>query len=175
MIRKTSREEFISSLTDLKEDKFAKTFVAKCDMIEGWDNCMTYWDQGEVAAAILVTLSKRSPKVANLQLLHTFYKHRGKGLAKKLVNWGVEYSFDNQAEYFRVSSELDSVGFYEKCGFKFVCRQKTAKLSMFKMTSPIIENNTFEPDDYIWKTMNKKGKGGCIECYVSFKGIENFL
>jgi len=174
VIRKTSRGEFVSSLTTLKEDKFAKTFVAKCDMMDHWENCMGYWIDGELAGAIVVTLSKRQPIVANLQLLHTFYKRRGNGVARKLTEWGVQNAYDNKALYFRVSAELDAVDFYKKVGFVFVGRQKTAELSMFRLTSPNIKGNDFEPDSFIWKSMTRKGKGGCIEYYFQQRTVEDF-
>lgn len=173
-LRKTTREEFTAALTDLKEDNFAKTFVAKCNMMDEWAHCMGYWIDNELAGAIVVTISKRDPKVANLQLLHTFHKFRGKGVGKALCHWALVYAMTKEARYFRVSAELDAVDFYEKCGFKFICRQKTAKLSMFRLTNDVISKNNFEPDEFIWKTMNKKGKGGCIECYVDYKGVDFF-
>ena len=175
LLKPTTRDEFVAALTDLKEDKFAKTFVAKCDMIEAWDKCQGVWIDDKLAGAIVVTVSKRKPSVANLQLLHTFHACRGKGVAKALCEWGVDYAKNNAAEYFRVSAELDAVAFYEKVGFKFVCRQKTAKLAMFKLTSNVLTQNDMDfLDEFIWKTMNKKGKGGCIECYVEYKGVESF-
>jgi GNAT superfamily N-acetyltransferase len=169
-----TRTEFVNSLTEHKQDKFAKTFIAKCDMLQGWDNCIGVWSEGQLAAAIVVTISKKEPKVANLQLLHSFYEFRGKGAARMLCNWAVQHAIDNGAQYFRVSSELDAVEFYKKCGFQFVCKQKTCELSLFKLTSAIISENNFEPDEYVWKQMNRKGKGSCVECYFEYKGLENF-
>lgn len=167
-----TREEFVSSLTNLKEDKFAKTFIAKCDMLGKWNECRGCWVDDKLAGAILVTTSVRKPTVANLQLLHTFHSFRGQGVGRVLCKWSMEYALSKNAEYFRVSAELDAVNFYEKCGFKFVCRQKTAKLSMFRLTSYIISENNFEPDAFIWKTMNRNGKGSCVECYVEYKGVD---
>lgn len=175
-LRKATRDEFVKSLTDLKEDKFAKTFVAKCDMMEAWDQCRAIWVGDKLAGAIVVTISKREPKTANLQLLHTFHEFRGKGIGKELCEWAVGHAYENGAEYFRVSAELDAVPFYKKIGFDFICRQKTAQLAMFRLSNETIcKNDMLAIDDYIWKTMNKKGKGGCIECYIKFNGVENFL
>ena len=171
-LKATNREEFVSHLTKLKEDRFAKRFVAKCDMMKDWDKCQGIWIDGKLAGAIVVTISKRNPKVANLQLLHTFYEHRSKGVARALCDWAIQFAIDSCVDYFRVSAELDAVVFYEKCGFKFVCRQKTAKLSMFRLTSAKVSDNSFEPDAYIWGQMNRKGKGSCIECYVEYKGVD---
>jgi len=171
-LRETNREEFVSHLTKRKEDRFAKRFVSKCNMMKAWDKCQGIWINDKLAGAIVVTISKRKPKVANLQLLHTFYEHRGKGVARALCEWAIQFAIENKVEYFRVSAELDAVVFYEKCGFKFICRQKTAKLSMFRLTSAVVSENNFEPDAYIWKQMIRKGKGGCVECYFEYKGVD---
>jgi len=174
-LRQTSREEFVAHLTDKKEDRFAKRFVSKCDMMNDWSLLMGAWDGDELAGAIVVTVSKRQPLVANLQLLHTFYKFRGRGVGSLLCDYALQYAFDNKADYFRVSAELDAVPFYEKYGFKMICRQKTAQLAMFVLLRPdILENDMDNIDSYIWKQMNRKGKGGCIECFVEYKGVENF-
>jgi len=87
----------------------------------------------------------------------------------------LQYAFDNKADYFRVSAELDAVPFYEKYGFKMICRQKTAQLAMFPLIRPdILENDMDSLDPYIWTQMNRKGKGGCIECFVEYKGVDKF-
>lgn len=169
-----TREQFLAALTPLKEDRFAKTFVAKCDMLDAWDYCMGCWIDGKLSGAIIVTISKRKPKVANLQLLHTFYAFRGKGVARDLCQFGIDYAIESNVEYFRVSAELDAVDFYKKCGFQFVGKQKTCELSLFRLTSSNISENNFEPDEYVWKQMNRKGKGGCVEKYFEYKGLDLF-
>ena len=171
-LRETNREEFVAHLTKDKADKFAHTFVAKCDMLKAWDKCIGVWQDDKLAGAIVVTISKRKPLTANLQLLHTFNQFRKKGIASLLCEHGLRYAYENKAEYFRVSAELDAVPFYEKFGFKMVCRQKTAQLAMFRLTSPNIRENDMKIDEYIWKQMNRKGKGGCIECFVEYKGVD---
>lgn len=173
-LREVNREQFVSSLTDKKEDRFAKTFLAKCDMMKAWDKCIGAYIDDRLAGAIVVTVSTRKPISANLQLLHTFNEFRGKGVASLLCEYGLRHAFENGAEYFRVSAELDAVAFYEKFGFKMVCRQKTAKLAMLRLQSPLIRENDMKLDHYIWKQMNRQGKGGCIECYVDYKGVDFF-
>lgn len=173
-LKATNREKFISHLTSDKADRFARTFVAKCDMMEAWDRCVGAWYEDKLAGAIVVTISKKKPLTANLQLLHTFNEFRGKGVASRLCEYGLEYAFNNKAEYFRVSAELDAVVFYEKFGFKMVCRQKTAELSMFRLSSSNIRENDMIVDEHIWKQMNRKGKGGCIDCFVEYKGVDFF-
>jgi GNAT superfamily N-acetyltransferase len=169
-----TREQFVAALTSHKQDKFAHRFISKCDMQDIWDYCVGVLIDGKVAGAIVVTISRRKPIVANLQLLHTFYEYRGKGVARDLCQFAIDYAIESKAEYFRVSSEFDAVPFYEKCGFKFICKQKTAVLSLFRLTSPVIADNVFEPDEYVWKQMKRKGKGACIECYYEYKGLALF-
>jgi GNAT superfamily N-acetyltransferase len=170
-----TRPTFISNISSAKEDAFAKTFVAKCDMLQAWDICTGLYDGDKLAGAIVFTFSKREPKVCNLQLLHTFHAYRGKKIAKTLCQHAIDSALHHKAEYFRVSSEFDAVNFYKKCGFQFVGKQKTAELSLFRLTSSNISENNFEPDGYIWKQMNRKGKGGCIECYFEYKGVSSFI
>jgi len=174
LLREVSKDEFVAHLTDDKADKFARTFVAKCDMMDAWDKCMGVWYGDRLAGAIVVTVSKRSPLTANLQLLHTFNAYRGKGVASLLCEYGLQYAFEKKAEYFRVSAKLDAVAFYEKFGFKIICRQKTAQLAMFRLQSPLIHQNDMALDSYIWKQMIRKGKGGCVECFVEYKGVDFF-
>ena len=177
-LSKCSRSEFIAAISTEKGDNFARTFVAKADMQEQWDECWgAFDDSGELMAAIITTISKRKPFVANLQLLHTFVKHRGKGAAKVLCEDSLRQVKKRRAEYFRVSSEVDAVGFYEKIGFKFWGKQKSGcQLSIFR-----IDGNTFASGDYdyhdsmINNAIHKKGKGGCVEIFdlaKSQKGAE---
>jgi GNAT superfamily N-acetyltransferase len=167
-LSKCSRDKFISSIDQTNpQDNFARTFVAKADMQEQWDYCIGAFDDTELMGAIITTISKRRPFVANLQLLHTFDKHRGKGAARVLCDDSLRNVKKKGALYFRVSSEIESVGFYEKIGFKFWGKQKSGcQLSIFR-----INGNTFAEGDYdyydsmINYAIHKKGKGGCIEIF----------
>ncbi len=164
-----TREEFVAAITDKKEDRFAKTFVAKCDMIDAWDKCVGVRDgmRGPLMGAIVTTLSKRDPKVANLQLLHTFHEYRGRGVAKVLVIDSLHWAWSNQAEYYRVSADPEAIGFYAKIGFEYIGKQKSgSQLSMFKLKSCILGQIDFTPDDYIWKQATRQGKGGCVELFM---------
>lgn len=146
ILSKCEKEEFISSITSDPADKFAKTFVAKANMQNIWDHCIGCYDEtGELLGAIITTHSKRSPKIANLQLLHTFAKHRKKGVARKLTEDSISNSFDSDCLYYRVSSEPESVGFYESVGFKFWGLQKSGcSLSMFRLS---YSDRSMEYDD----------------------------
>jgi hypothetical protein len=162
-------------MTEKKEDRFAKTFVAKCNMMEAWDKCVGAYINGELAGAIIVTVSKKKPKVANLQLLHSFHSHRGKGIGKLLCQYALDVAIKEKCEYFRVSAEPDAVVFYEKCGMKFLGKQKSgSQLSMFRVSSPRFQSNDYTPDVYIYKQMIRKGKGGCVEMFVDYKGVDFF-
>lgn len=176
-LRETSREEFESAITDNVGDKFAKTFVAKANMQDQWEYCIGAWDGDELLGAIITTISKRTPKVANLQLLHTFVKHRGKGVGKVLCNDALIRAKGDGAIYFRVSAEPDAIKFYEKIGFTFLGEQKSkCQLSMFR-----IINDTFDSGDYdindsvINSAVFKKGKGGCVKVFTEPTSLSSFL
>jgi GNAT superfamily N-acetyltransferase len=162
-----SREQFISAITSEKGDNFAKTFVAKADMQEQWDHCIGLFDGDELCGAIITTISKRAPPTANLQLLHTFVQHRGKGVAKILCLDSLKSARANGAKYFRVSSEIPAISFYEKIGFKFWGKQKSGcQLSIFKIVDDNFTNGDYDySDSVIYNAINKKGKGGCVEIF----------
>ena len=161
-----TKEIFENSLTGLKEDSFAKTFLAKCNMMNIWDECFGVFIGTELCCAIIITLSKRVPVTANLQLIHTFHKHRNKGYAKYLT-LAMLKDVMGKADYLRVSAEKTAVGFYEKLGFKFLGMQKSGtSLSMCKITSRVIAECQFDKrDPIIEKELLRKGKGGCVVIY----------
>lgn len=127
--KRDPRVLFIKSTSSLPEDKFARSsFVAKCDMLDRWEDVIgAFTEDGTLAGAILTTLSKRQPTVANLQLLHTFAAYRRKGVASALFNHSMAFSQEH-ARYFRVSSEPDAVQFYRACGLRFWGEQKSGTL-----------------------------------------------
>jgi hypothetical protein len=165
----TSKEEFISFITDHKEDKFAKTFVSKCNMLDKWGWVIGLWDGDELCGAILTTFSKRQPVVANLQLLHTFYKHRNKGIAKCLCDFSLYCAHRLKIDYYRVSADPEAIKFYEKIGLTMLGEQKSkCQLSMFRISSPIFSENDYSIDSFIWKQINRKGKGRCVEFFIDY-------
>lgn len=162
-----SRAAFVRSLTGLREDAFAKTFIAKADMLEAWNKGWAIFSEDKVASAIITTYSKRLPRIANLQLIHTFYPYRGLGYGRRLCKDSVFWAYQDGCEYFRVSAEPEAVDFYKACGFKFIGRQKSGcQLSMFKLTSPEIEENVPILDSVIEKAIYSKRKGGCLEIFL---------
>lgn len=167
-LRKCSRDEFKSAISKDKADNFAKTFISKADMQEQWDYCWgAYSEDDELMAAIITTFSKRKPCVANLQLLHTFVKHRGKGAAKVLCEHSLQQAKKNGALYFRVSSEIVAVKFYEKIGLKFWGKQKSGcQLSIFRIGGDSFSEGVYDYNDrVINNAIHKKGKGGCVEIF----------
>ena len=167
---KVTLEEFKSSISDDKADQFAKTFVSKAKM--GGDKYTEHLvaikdDSGDLMGAIIVTVSIRKPHVANLQLLHTFARHRRKGVASKLVEAGLQSAIDRGAEYMRVSSEIPAFSFYEAMGFKWIGVQKSGcRLSMFKINGSKVSDGSFDlSDPVINKAAYTKMKGGCVEVF----------
>jgi len=167
---KINKDMFVSSITKNTLDKFAKTFVSKCDMINGWENCFGCVKNKDIMGAIVVTYTKKEPKCANLQLLHTFAKHRNKGVASFLCKKAFKKAVDDDCKYFRVSSEIDAVEFYRKIGFKFIGKQKSGTLlSIFKINGYEIKNGIYEGDSYVLRKSKKKGKGGVVEFFKEIK------
>lgn len=163
-LRSCTRAEFVAAITTDKADGFAKTFVAKADMQEQWGECLgAFDDNGELMGAIITTVSKREPKVANLQLLHTFVKHRRKGVAKELTIQSFTNVWAANAQYFRVSAEPGAVAFYESVGFRFWGLQKSGcSLSMFKVSGIDIENGIYDENDPVIRSALFSGKKGSL-------------
>jgi len=166
-LRETTRAEFVAHITEDKADSFARTFVAKADMQQQWNDCIGCWDTNELMGAIITTRSKKTPYVFNLQLLHTFTKHRRKGVARVLTQDSLDRAQGLGTSYYRVSAEPDAVVFYESMGFKFLGKQKSGcSLSMFKINGNSFEKGLYDlTDEVIYKAVHKKGKGGCVEIY----------
>jgi len=71
--------------------------------------------------------------------------------------------------YYRVSAEPDAVVFYESMGFKFLGKQKSGcSLSMFKINGKNFVDGIYDlTDPVINAAVYKKGKGGCVQVFVS--------
>jgi hypothetical protein len=75
----------------------------------------------------------------------------------------------------RVSSEIPAIPFYKKLGIQFVGKQKSGcLLAMFKLNAHRFEEIDYSLDDVIYKAATKKGKGGCIELFAEYKGLDIF-
>ena len=162
------KETFEKHITDHKDDRFAKTFVSKANMQGLWENCIGLYEGDELLGAITYSISKRIPYVCNLQLLHTFQKHRRKGVAKKLCNWLLDYTYENFVTYLRVSSEIPAIPFYESLGMVMLGEQKSGcQLSACKITSKNFSECEYNVNDPVIKKMvYRKGKGGCVKVFI---------
>ena len=177
-LRKTTKQEFESAITSDKGDNFARTFLAKANMQDQWDKCIGAWEEDKLLGAIITTVSIRKPHVANLQLLHSFVGHRGKGVGKILCEYSLRKAIADGASYYRVSSEVPSIGFYERIGFTFLGEQKSkTQLSIFRINGPEFKDGVYDMnDDVIYKAVNRKGKGGCVKIFVDQpEGLSDFL
>lgn len=173
-LRKCSREEFVAAITNDKADSFAKTFRAKADMQEQWDECLgAFNDDNELMGAIITTLSRTLPKVANLQLLHTFAKHRRKGVGKELTLQSYTDVVKRGAVYFRVSAEPPAVPFYESLNFRFWGKQKSGcSLSIFKVNGLLEKGIYDENDPTIRKALYSGRKGSLASSYDTKKCVD---
>lgn len=139
-IRAATRDEVLKAIEqsiDPKADAFAKTFVGKADKQKMWDKCKGLFIDDELLSISITTVTKREPKTANLQLMHTFAKHRGKGYARILVDDAFGIASAEGCKYFRVSAERTAVGFYAKCGIPFLGMQKSGTfLALFRLDGP---------------------------------------
>ena len=171
-LRKCTREEFVAAITDDKADGFAKTFRAKADMQKQWDECLgAFNDEGELMGAIITTLSKSN--VANLQLLHTFNKHRRKGVAKELTLASYDDIVQRGAIYYRVSAESTAVPFYESLGFTFWGKQKSGcSLSMFKINGALKDGLYNDKDPTIHKALYSGRKGSLASSYTVQESVD---
>jgi len=164
--RQCSAEQFSLAVTNDPRDKFAKTFIAKANMQKLWPFCMGVWDGEVLKGAVITTVSKRKPKVANLQLLHVFAASRRQGVGRSLCVWALSYAGYCKAAYFRVSAEPEAVEFYERCGFKFWGKQKSGcSLCMYRIrdgkydaSDPVIDKALFSGRKGSLAVSYKKGK-----------------
>jgi predicted GNAT family acetyltransferase len=153
-------------MTDHKDDKFAKTFVAKANTQNLWKDCVGYWKGSTLCAAIITKQTARYLKTANLSLLHTFAKHRAKGYGTMLVQDSLHEALRQGCLYYRVSSEFVAAPFYRKLGFKFLGRQKTAELSMFRLNGPSPKDGAYDiTDSHIADSVMTKRRGALARSY----------
>lgn len=154
--------ETLKQSTDTKADAFVHTFIGKADKQDMWDKCKGVFNpEGELMAIIITTITKRVPRSANLQLMHTFAKHRKKGIGKLLVDDAIDQALMADCEYFRVSAERTAVGFYAKCGIPFLGMQKSGTfLALFSLSGPRERITSFIQD----KALRKNGRIWLSRC-----------
>lgn len=75
---------------------------------------------------------KRKDLTPNVCAVYTEEKYRGKGIAKRLLNMAVEDM--NNKGITSLYLVTDHIGFYEKCGWEFLCFvQEDDSLNMARM------------------------------------------
>lgn len=162
-----TKEQFQNAVTTDKEDNFTKYFIGKANHNDQWDSCYGAFDQDILLGGIIVTITKKNPISANIQLLHTFAAHRGKRVGTFLCEESLKMARAKGAKYFRVSARPEAFGFYEKTGFKYWGRQQSGcRLSMFRISDDTIKSGIYDySDKVIYSAVNKKGQGGCVEIF----------
>lgn len=162
-LSKCEQPDFVAAISEDPADKFARTFVAKANTQGLWPHCVGAFDQ-DLLGAIIVTISKREPRTANLQLLHTFARHRGRNVGTALVDFAFRHAKNHECEYFRVSAEHDAYGFYRKLGFHYWGRQKSGSwLSLFKIEGDRIAEGIYDPNDpNISRKLAATTRGGLV-------------
>lgn len=166
-ITRITREQFMARAPFEGADRFCNAFYTKCDSQCGWDTAKGIFIEGKLAAAIVTTVSKRQPHIANLQLIHTFSEFRRRGLAKILTLDALKDVHAQGVPYFRVSCEKVAVPFYESLGFKFLGRQKSGcLLSMFKVGGPNVVDAIYDKSDPVIRSaIDSTRKGGLVEVF----------
>ena len=160
-----TKERFEAEITDLHEDRFAKTFRSKATMQDLWPCLGVFTVDGALAGAIAYTVSKKY--VANLQLLHVFYAFRNMGFGRMLCDTFLKNANNMTAEYFRVSAEPSAVKFYENLGIKFLGKQKSGSSLAMARLGKTFETCVYDINDsVINKAVYSKAKGGCVEIYA---------
>lgn len=150
---------------DPRGDKFAKTFRAKADALKLWPLAFGAVEEGQVRAAICLRIGKRTPLVANLELLHTFAAYRRLGFASGLVLRTYD-ELPGGVEYFRVSSELGAVPFYRSLGLKFWGEQKSGSLlSMHRVQTQFLMDGDYTKDKVIQAALNSGRRGSLVKEY----------
>lgn len=145
-------------------EPFSKTFDSKAKLIGKWDKVKGAWDEeGHLLGCSLTTVSSQG--WGNLQLLHVFSTHQGKGVGRVLLSDSIQTALQGGATYWRVSSEKKAVDFYKKCGIQFAGKQKSGCLLCVAKLSPEGELIYDWEDSKILSAVYKKGKGGCVEVF----------
>lgn len=156
-------KQFFTKEKAKHDDKFANTFISKCNFAHLWP-CLGLVYKGQLAGAIGWRITKRRPYTANLEILITFSKYRRLGVATKLCNKFLEKV--QAAEYWRVSSEPEAVPFYESLGVVFLGRQKSGCLLAVGRLATTFEGCNYDlEDEVIQAKVQRKGRGGCVEVF----------
>lgn len=135
------------------KDDFAHKFVKTADEQNLWHECRGVWEEDKLCGAYIQTIEGR---LANFKLLHVFADSRGKGYGEDLVRMShIEGRL--YADYWKCTSELDAIKFYEKLGFKHhgLVDYCDAYLILGKFTENLMELD-YNLDEYVNELINTK-------------------
>jgi len=164
-----NRDEYAKLVTkeNKKKDKFCGRFLSKTDKMDAWDRVWCVFDQDDLTmmGAVMVTVAKRKAgNIANLQLLHTWYDHRRKGVANVLVQKAFEVA-KSQAKYMRISMIADegSLAFYRSVGFVIMGMQKAGSyFSMCRLSGDSLHDSHFDLMDPVIRGVACSGTMGSV-------------
>lgn len=113
---KVIREEWLISFDrDEPGDSYASVFANKADTDNLWNNAVgLYVDDVMVGGYVSVVENS----ITNFKLLHVFSRFRGNDYGTELLM----HSFNKgkkESDYFKVTSEMTALKFYDRLGFKF--------------------------------------------------------
>lgn len=162
------REEYAKLVTKetKKLDKFCGRFLKKTDDMKAWDRVWCVFDDdGSMMGAVMVTVAKRKAgNISNLQLLHTWYDHRRKGVANLLVQKAFEVA-KSQGKYMRISMIADegSLDFYRNAGFVIIGTQRAGSyFSMCRLDGDSLHDSHFDLTDPVIRSVATSGTRGSV-------------
>lgn len=146
---------WISNIQSYDRDAFAYKFgaVAEVDNLWGEFRC-TYTYENELVGGYIQT---HRDGLANFKLLHVFSKFRGRNYGRMLVNDAFYTARQYGCKYWKCTSELFALRFYEKLGFKSIglTRDYPSYLILGKILPAGIELD-YTMDDFMLQLINKK-------------------
>jgi ribosomal protein S18 acetylase RimI-like enzyme len=183
LVRKLeSRDEYAKLVTkeSKKLDKFCGRFLKKTDDMDAWEKVWSVFDDdGSMMGAVMVTVAKRNAgNISNLQLLHTWYNHRRKGVANILVQKAFEVA-KCQGKYMRISMIADdgSLDFYRNAGFVIIGKQRAGSyFSMCRLEGDSLHDSHFDLTDPVIRSVATSGtRGSVVEFLVDLPELDNEL
>ena len=162
-IRNISFDTFVKATSESEEKFFRKMRRGLID--DGCKEIIKAFFVDDKPVAFIAT--KHIRNYSNLKWIATLPEARGKGAFRALCDDAVRTAWENGCQYFRVSINAPALGAYKKVGFEVCGKQRgDCYLSAGKLTSPYVEYIDWSVDEQIWRWINQKPRGGCIEVYV---------
>lgn len=149
-----------------KADKFCGRFLSKTDKMDAWDKVWAVFDDdGTMMGAVMVTTaSRKAGNISNLQLLHTWYHSRRRGVARMLVQKAFEVAKE-EGRYMRISMIDDdaSLDFYRSVGFVIIGMQKAGSyFSMCRLDGDSLHDSHFDLTDPVIRGVACSGTMGSV-------------